>query len=837
MYNVGTVARCKRVVLGVLLGSLTILFSFSSFGAGSVNLAWSASPDPAASGYNVYYGNASGSYQNQLQAGTNLSAAVSGLASGRTFFFSVTAVDVFGDESDYSNEISYSEPGVNQPPSISSILNQIILMNHTTPAIPFTVNDPDTGASSVTVSGISSAPAIVPNANIVFGGSGQNRTVTVAPAVGVTGLAQITIIASDGITNVSTSFTLTVQPGNTPPTISAILDQTVTANQPTTAIPFTIGDAETAATKLTVSASSSATTLVPNANIVLGGSGTSRTVKVTPAASQTGTAQITVSVSDGTNSASSSFNVTIQPPAPNTPPTISGIAAQTITANQTTALIAFTVGDAETAAGSLALSGSSSSTTLVPNANIVFGGSGADRTVKVTPAANQTGSAQITVSVSDGTNSVGSSFSLTVQPGMNTPPTISAIPNQTGYVGHSVGPVPFTVGDVETAAGSLAVSAVSSDPSIVPNANIVFGGSGANRTVAITPTAGQIGAANITVTVSDGTTNSQSTFAVSFEQPTALPSSDLPATSTYNGLFYEDDAVRLQSAGSFKVTVTTGGKYSGTMQTAGGRYSFSGQFGTFCQGTNVIVRKGFKSLVLNFGLNAGASPNRFVGSVSDGVFASQMHGVGTTFNAVTHPAPYIGHYTMAVPSGDISTTMSLGNGFSSLSVDGGGNVKLSGMLADGTKVSQSSQISDGGTWPLFVPLYKGKGMLIAWISFTNRSGDDLHGSLNWIKQPDLLAKFYPSGFALAGDAIGSAYAPPSSLELNTQLSRLQTGPGANAVVTSIKATATTGILKGSMIDRATGKTSSFQGVLLQKPNTGYGFVLGVKQSTPVLLTP
>jgi subtilisin-like proprotein convertase family protein len=73
-----------------------------------------------------------------------------------------------------------------------------------------------------------------------------------------------------------------------------------------------------------------------------------------------------------------------------------------------------TVGDAETAAGSLTVSGSSSNPTLVPNANIVFGGSGSNRTVTVTGAAGQTGTATITVSVSDGQLSANSSFVLTV---------------------------------------------------------------------------------------------------------------------------------------------------------------------------------------------------------------------------------------------------------------------------------------------------------------------------------------------------------------------------------------------------------------------------------------
>gem|GEM_PF-698801 len=100
-------------------------------------------------------------------------------------------------------------------------------------------------------------------------------------------------------------------------------------------------------------------------------------------------------------------------PAPNTAPTISSITNQTITEDTATGAIPFTVGDAETP-GSLTVSGSSTNTALVPNANIVFGGSGANRTVTITPAANQSGSAQITLTVSDGALSTPTSFQFTV---------------------------------------------------------------------------------------------------------------------------------------------------------------------------------------------------------------------------------------------------------------------------------------------------------------------------------------------------------------------------------------------------------------------------------------
>ena len=118
----------------------------------------------------------------------------------------------------------------------------------------------------------------------------------------------------------------------------------------------------------------------------------------------------------------------------NSAPTISDIAAQTITEGNNTGALAFTVGDAQTAAGSLTVSGSSSNTTLVPNANIVFGGSGANRTVTVTPASSQAGTATITVTVSDGSLSASDTFLLTVN---------SAVP--TGFALIPQGA--FTMGD------------------------------------------------------------------------------------------------------------------------------------------------------------------------------------------------------------------------------------------------------------------------------------------------------------------------------------------------------------------------------------------------------
>ncbi len=98
----------------------------------------------------------------------------------------------------------------------------------------------------------------------------------------------------------------------------------------------------------------------------------------------------------------------------NTPPSISPIANLAINKNTSTDPLAFTIGDAETAASALVVNVASSNPGLVSAANIQLGGSGSNRIVTLTPLANQSGSAIITVAVSDGEMSTSTSFLLTV---------------------------------------------------------------------------------------------------------------------------------------------------------------------------------------------------------------------------------------------------------------------------------------------------------------------------------------------------------------------------------------------------------------------------------------
>ena len=99
------------------------------------------------------------------------------------------------------------------------------------------------------------------------------------------------------------------------------------------------------------------------------------------------------------------------------PPVVSPLADVTVDEDSDTGALPFTLLDYDTAPETIVLSAESSSPTLVPLTGIVFGGAGQNRIVRVTPAANQSGSATIRVIATDtGGASTTNQFILTVQP-------------------------------------------------------------------------------------------------------------------------------------------------------------------------------------------------------------------------------------------------------------------------------------------------------------------------------------------------------------------------------------------------------------------------------------
>ena len=204
---------------------------------------------------------------------------------------------------------------------------------------------------------------------------------------------------------------------------------------------------------------------------------------------------------------------TIQNDDFNTPPTITDINDLAISEDGSTGDLAFTISDVETPVGDLIVSATSDNQTLVPDGSIVLGGSGSDRNISFSPVGDQFGSAEITITVSDGDEITTEKFVVTVN-SVNDPPTITAINDQLILIDTATKSLPFTIGDIDHDIASLSLGATSDNQSLIPDGNIVLGGSGVSRNITVTPVAGQTGIATISVSVGDGEDTVFETFVV-----------------------------------------------------------------------------------------------------------------------------------------------------------------------------------------------------------------------------------------------------------------------------------------------------------------------------------
>lgn len=100
----------KTITTLILFVAALVVMADFAHGA-TVRVGWDANSEPDLEGYKVYYGTLSGTYANVLDIGMNTGADISSLASGRTYYFAVTAYDVSGNESAFSNEAFILIPG------------------------------------------------------------------------------------------------------------------------------------------------------------------------------------------------------------------------------------------------------------------------------------------------------------------------------------------------------------------------------------------------------------------------------------------------------------------------------------------------------------------------------------------------------------------------------------------------------------------------------------------------------------------------------------------------------------------------------------------------------
>jgi len=228
-------------------------------------------------------------------------------------------------------------------------------------------------------------------------------------------------------------------------------------------------------------------------------------------------------------------------------------------------------------------------------------------------------------------------------------------------------------------------------------------------------------------------------------------------SGNYNGLFYEDEEVRNDSAGFFSTKVTMRGAYSGYFLVKGKRYAIAGQLSRALKATNVVQRFRTNWLTVNLSVEPG---DQISGNVTDGDWVAALRGDRADYDSRTNPAPMQGAYTMIIPSQVGNDRVPAGYSYGTVKLNPSGKLTFVGALSDGTKISQSVPVSKFRQWPLYGSLSSGGEIALGWLTFTDRESDDLNGLLDWIKLPTARSRYYPAGFTNTCLAVGAVYLPP-----------------------------------------------------------------------------
>jgi hypothetical protein len=274
---------------------------------------------------------------------------------------------------------------------------------------------------------------------------------------------------------------------NTAPTITPVTAQQTNEDTPITGIEFAVADAESQ--PLTVTVSSNNTELLPNAGLVLAGTGGNRQLSITPASNRSGTAQVTLTVSDGQATTNRVFTVNVT--SVNDAPV--AVADSAVTRVGTAVTIPVLTNDSDIDgtldASTLAISIASPDGTAISSSN---------GTISFTPNPGFSGTAEFQYTIRDNDGEQSQQATVTVLVRNNAAPVISEIAAIQLNVGTSSAPIPFQVTDSD--GDSLVVTVTTADSGIARTPTIT--GIGSNRQ--LTVAAGDlVGMTTITITVTD----------------------------------------------------------------------------------------------------------------------------------------------------------------------------------------------------------------------------------------------------------------------------------------------------------------------------------------------
>jgi hypothetical protein len=431
------------------------------------------------------------------------------------------------------NAVNDAPVAVNDTPSVSK--------NSTNNSLDPLANDTDVDAGDTRTITIVGTPSAGGSVSIV--GAGANNTLNYTPATNFSGNETISYTMRDtAMVTSAATITVTVGSGVAPVAVddSTTVLEDSSGNVINVLTNDTDADAGDTREIIQVNGSASFPVDVGSGSVSLSATGPDNTLLYTPDADSFAGDTFTYTVRDA-GLLTDIGSVTVTVTAINDAPTLNAIAnpsAINEDATQQTVNLAGIGAGPGGESQTLIVSASSDNTGLIPNPTVTYTSPGATGSLAYTPVANASGSATVTVTVSDsggtangGVDTFQRTFTVTVN-SVNDAPTLNTIANPSA-IAEDAGQQTVNLAGIGAGGGesqTLTVTASSGNTALIPNPTVTYTSANATGSLAYTPVADANGSAVVTVTVTDngGTANGgvntfQRTFTVNVNAANDAP--------------------------------------------------------------------------------------------------------------------------------------------------------------------------------------------------------------------------------------------------------------------------------------------------------------------------
>ncbi len=233
----------------------------------------------------------------------------------------------------------------------------------------------------------------------------------------------------------------------------------------------------------------------------------------------------------------------------------------------------------------------------------------------------------------------------------------------------------------------------------------------------------------------------------------------VPYSGNYQGLI--STVANEPARGLLNITISSLGKFTGTVTYLGKSYPVKGAFSATGNFTTSISRDGDVPLQVVLHLDLADGAERITGSVSDGTTIANVLAASSHFATAPFPASLA--HTFVIPgSPDGIGGVPRGNGSGTLKRTKKGAIRVAGRLGDNKVFLYSTVLSKDLTWPFYLGLYKKTGAISGIVQFRDQSDSDADGSLAWRKPA--------AGIDTTVVFLASEYMPPATFNTRALMS-------------------------------------------------------------------